>query len=178
MKVSLRSEDLLLSFDSCFLVPKSLSVLCLIFAAMSNPHQLASYGIVAGAAALGTLLVWAARSHRQPQEDTVELDEKLQNNTFLAATLVKDLAKVGVKISVNDIRTLLQFAFIAGSGRPVNDHEMLVSHLVGNSTDTDHRGRQRSSWPSLLSYLRLLEPGRGSRTSSSRGFGIVSSIRR
>ena len=97
---------------------------------MSDHHQLTSYGVVAGAAAFGTLLLWAARSQRQSKEDTVELDQKLQNNTFLAATLVKDLAKVGVKVSVTDIRTLLQFAFIAGSGRPVNDREMLVSHLV------------------------------------------------
>ena len=93
---------------------------------MLEHQQLTTYGAVAGAAALGTLLLWAARSAGQSKADNVELDEKLQNNTFLAATLVKDLAKVGVKVSVTDIRTLLQFAFIAGSGRPVHDREMLV----------------------------------------------------
>ena len=93
---------------------------------MSDGYQITKYGAVAGATALGMLLLWAARSSNQPKADDVELDDKLQNNTFLAATLVKDLTKVGVKISVKDVRTLLQFVFIAGSGRPVDDRELMV----------------------------------------------------
>lgn len=90
-------------------------------------------GIAPGLLSRINPLNWRIFNRQKIAEE--EDDEKYQagepygDPSVMATGLAKDLKSVGLKAGVRDLRTLLQV--VKSKGKPVNDREMTVSHVLG-----------------------------------------------